>query len=486
MEVHRDGNCPVAGLLPQGPVNDVDLAVATARKRLVAEPKRRGEIGAILIHLLDHGTDNRPKVARAIATLVPEQSPQAAARVRGYLADRAADPLLAAYPDWYTPNQDYEELALAIALGLLDPEHAPAARARFAAASMRAVLNFAAGYAGLGPQYAHEAITRLTEYAADGRGPAEQAAATMAKLDAVYHLAACQALESVAADGVPVGLMARPLTTLAAEAVPVAVRIAIASLRLDPVSYLSASRGPDLVDEVRAAGEQYAQQLDAELWTFVRDSSHALKLRLDAAAKLPPQSRAEAEALILSAPQPEDDALTSPIPAAVAEAWRRIEAELAVRAPALLGGLGAPATRSEIQVTEAKLGYRLPEDFAASCLIHRSVDILGADWDGCMHWDVARLPELQGGHGMDWDEQWHACVPLLVEGDGSYVVLDLDPGRVPGRLLYSDQGCEPDPDDVRAPNWLAVLERFADHLEAGRYSYHVYDETTGDAQLLWE
>lgn len=486
MVAHPDGTCPVTVLLPQGPVNDVDLAVAAARDQLAAEPDRHGEISAVLMHLLDHGTDHRPKVARAIAALVPEMCPQAAARVRGYLVDRAGDPVPAGYPDWYTPDERYEELALVISLGLLDPGQAPAARAAFAAADMRMVLNFGDGYAALGPDYAREVIARLAEAAARGRGEAEQAAATMAKLDAVYHLEACQALETVVAGGVPVGLMAQPLTALSPEAVAVAVRIAIASLLLDPASYLSVQWGPDLVGVVRAAGEQYASEMDTALWTLVRDSSNDVKLRLDAAAKLPPSSRVQAESLILDvfdAPSPDEQASAAPVHAAVADAWRRIELALTTRAPDFLSGLGAPATRLDVEVAEAKLGYRLPADFAASCLVHDSIDVPGADRDGCLHVGLALLPEMRDA--MDWGDEWRACVPLVAEPDGSYVVLDLDPARVPGRLLYSDQGGDPDPDDVRAPNWLSVLERFATHLEEGRYSHHVYDEQTGQAELLW-
>ncbi|WP_323747931.1 alpha/beta hydrolase fold domain-containing protein [Catenulispora rubra] len=467
MVAHPDGTCPVTALLPQGPVNNVDLAVAAARDQLAAEPQRHSEISAVLIHLLDHGTDHRPKVARAIATLVPEARPQAAARVRGYLADRASDPVPAGYPDWYTPNERYEKLALVITLGLLDPAQAPAARAAFAEADTRMVLNFGDGYAALGPDYAREVLARLTETAAGGRGEAEQAAATMAKLDAAYHLEACQALATVVAGGVPVGLVARPLTALSPEAVQVAVSIAIASLLLDPASYLSVQSGPDLVDVIRAAGEQHASQIDAALWTLVRDSANDVKLRLEAAAKLPPSSRTQAESQILGildAPSPDEKASASPIRAAVADAWRRIELALATYAPDSLSGLGAPATQLDVEVAEAKLGYPLPEDFKASCLIHGSIDILGADQGDCAHIDLARLPDMRDA--MDWGDEWRACVPLLAEPDGSYVVLDLDPERVPGRLLYSDQGGEPDPDDVRAPNWLSVLERFATRLEA--------------------
>ncbi|MEZ0114696.1 hypothetical protein ABH920_008731 [Catenulispora sp. EB89] len=36
-------------------------------------------------------------------------------------------------------------------------------------------------------------------------------------------------------------------------------------------------------------------------------------MRLDAAAKLPPLARAEAEALLLGTPQSEDEALASPV-----------------------------------------------------------------------------------------------------------------------------------------------------------------------------
>jgi cell wall assembly regulator SMI1 len=48
------------------------------------------------------------------------------------------------------------------------------------------------------------------------------------------------------------------------------------------------------------------------------------------------------------------------------EIWDRIEAWLAVNAPAVLAGLNGPATEQEINATERSLGVTLPEDVRAT------------------------------------------------------------------------------------------------------------------------
>ncbi|WP_123562497.1 hypothetical protein [Kitasatospora cineracea] len=76
----------------------------------------------------------------------------------------------------------------------------------------------------------------------------------------------------------------------------------------------------------------------------------------------------------------------------VAAAWQCIERELAVRFPRFEARLGGPAAPGEVAACERALGFPLPADFAASCLVHRSVAFGG--WIEGMesHDDLAELP----------------------------------------------------------------------------------------------
>lgn len=171
------------------------------------------------------------------------------------------------------------------------------------------------------------------------------------------------------------------------------------------------------------------------------------------------------------------------IRAAVADVWGRIDAWLGEHAPAMLSGLGGPASPEEIAAAERDLGLTLPVDFAASCAIHRSValnGVLSNIWQG----DVSELAKwrddsLDEGPGSSndpddeirRDQEWRRGWVLLdYEPDGSSVILDLDPGPdgVVGQIIYMDQACI---DEVISRCWLDELRDFADELEADRYTY---------------
>lgn len=169
---------------------------------------------------------------------------------------------------------------------------------------------------------------------------------------------------------------------------------------------------------------------------------------------------------------------------AVADAWRRIDGYLGEHFPAVLAGLGGPASRAEIATAEAALGFALPADFTASLAVHRSVQVDGAlnsyvrhgDIDELVTWRDEMVQEYTSGSDRPDDEirrdqEWRrGWIPLDTEGDGSTVILDLDPGPdgASGQLIYADQGSV---NRVLQRSWLRVLRDFAEQLEADRYSY---------------
>ncbi|WP_157536780.1 SMI1/KNR4 family protein [Kitasatospora mediocidica] len=470
---------PDAWKSPEGPLRElpdfIPAGCAAAREMLAEDAAQREPVGSALGHLLDLGFVNRTEVARTIVDLVPEQRAFGAAKLSGYLADLPSDRALV-----HTPRIDLSPagpaaLGTQIALATLDPGEAAAARARFRLGNGSADGRLAADFALLGPRHTDDVLVRMAARLTPQGVRAMFTLSPYVDRQRVYEL-----LHEAVAGGVAVGLLATPLTALDPAERPDAVRLALGSLLLSPEEYLVTGGDKDVVAAVLDAGPEYQDQVTEALWQVVRNLPLNRTLRLQAAARLGAPDREAAERF-LTGPDCESARLER---AAVADVWRRIEGSLMVHAPALLGGLAGPASAEEIAAAETQLGYRLPADFAASCMIHRAVAVPGAGPDEWMHWDVRELAAIREETADDWSSQ--AYVPLTHEGDGSHLVLDLDPDGSPGRLIYSDQGWDPDPGDVRAPSWLSALESFADHLEAGRYRYRIYDEATGAGEILYQ
>ncbi|MFD9128463.1 SMI1/KNR4 family protein [Kitasatospora sp. NPDC059571] len=343
----------------------------------------------------------------------------------------------------------------------------------------------------------------LAAVAESGRLEVFRTAHALLELGPAHHAELRAALDGVLLRGVPVPFLRRPLTSHHPDFVPHAVALALGSLLLDPDEFL-ARRGEgycyDVPLAVAEAGAEYRGDLAAALWRLVEDPDRPPALRWRAAARLEllgDTERAAAERYLQDAgvsdpqaappPLPPDERRDAALRAAVADTWRRIEEYLAGHAPALLDGLAGPADDADIAEAEEALGRPLPVDFAASCRIHRAVDVPGGPVD---HLDVADLAEGRdeavedgGWDSPDADDEirrdwgWRpGWIPLAHEGDGSIVALDLDPAAagVLGQVIYADQGF---PDHVVADGWLSVLTDFADALEAGRYRY---DEALGE------
>jgi cell wall assembly regulator SMI1 len=88
--------------------------------------------------------------------------------------------------------------------------------------------------------------------------------------------------------------------------------------------------------------------------------------------------------------------------------FQRIEAWLAVHAPASLEHLNPPATRGEIEATERVLGAQLPVDSVQSLACH----------NGLRGW-ANLLPEHAPLPADAIAQRWQSCMQTAAEEDGS-------------------------------------------------------------------
>ncbi|MER7760616.1 SMI1/KNR4 family protein [Streptomyces sp. NPDC097619] len=181
------------------------------------------------------------------------------------------------------------------------------------------------------------------------------------------------------------------------------------------------------------------------------------------------------------------------------ESWRRIDAWLAVHAPADLGRLNPPVAPADIARAETLLGTALPAELAESLSCH----------DGANTWSTllpeqSPLPldalvdrrrlcaeiaaENDGLTVRPWEDEpwWH---PLWIPGaegpDGGVQVIDRRPGPDRGRLGWAGHGGGGDFTDA-PPGLAAFLHEVADALDHGGAvgGLHPYLTPTGD--LWWD
>ncbi|MFI1170153.1 SMI1/KNR4 family protein [Streptomyces melanogenes] len=496
--------CPAARLLPQGSVRDTGAVLAGARA-VVAEARgdrqRRAEVGEVLLHVLTHGHDARPRVAEAITVLTPEQVPAARALLAGYLADRNVDPNALRGDPWWDENPpEHERLYTLVALTLLDRSYLGAAEDAYRAVGAHTAAGTATAYALLGPEHESEAVARLSSVIAD-----EPAGSVVGAVRALLTLGldadAADAVRACMTRGVVLAGLVRPLNTASPRVLPDLIEAELRALMETPGWHL-AERGkddPDTASEVLSCGAEYGERVAAALWQLVESDVREPEYRWRAAVRLGLLSPAERERAVgfLEAagvvdPEAPRGMVGTPalaegewveVQGAVAAAWRRIELQLAERFPQFAVHLGGPATPAEIAACEAELGFGLPPAFVASCLIHRSVGFGGWVTRMCPHDDIRQLPENRDGQVM-MNDGWtsdtpddeirqdrggrQGWVPLVGDTGTECDVLDLEPaaaGRY-GQIVNLDHGC---PNGVQSPGWLELLERFADDLEADRY-----------------
>ena len=171
------------------------------------------------------------------------------------------------------------------------------------------------------------------------------------------------------------------------------------------------------------------------------------------------------------------------------DVWERVESQFRLQAPKRLSQLAPGATPEQIAEFERLVGRSLPEDFRQSYAIHDGA--YGVPFGECpdyllSHDQIAGLlpwmredlippsayrhePVPEGPvRPTWWSEGW---VPIVGEGTGDYLCIDLDPaeGGTVGQVF--DWGHEYGPTHVLFPSFRAYLEQYASDLERGAIRY---------------
>jgi cell wall assembly regulator SMI1 len=184
---------------------------------------------------------------------------------------------------------------------------------------------------------------------------------------------------------------------------------------------------------------------------------------------------------------------------AVTESWMRIEAWLRDNAPAIRKSLRPAAKEGALEKLQAKLGMRLPADFAQSVRVHdgQKTDadglfpladaVLGAlpsfrllslteiarEWSMMkeLH-DIGefsnrRAKPSRGIRREWWDTGW---LPIAEDGGGDYFCLDLAPGKggTAGQVIVFFHDSEERP--RIAKSFAAWLEKLAKGVASGKYA----------------
>ena len=494
--------CPVRELT--GGTLDAPTVIDAARQRIRQSPKT---VAKALRHLLlAHGFTARPQIARAIVELTPDQAPRAVGQLARFLNAVAEDPSTdqASYKE--TDPVDFEQLATVIALATLDEAYAAVAAVMFRDARPFLVAMFAPDYGGLGPTQRVQARTQVAGLAAttSDQTTAEYVIKALLRMHEFEH--ALTALRTFTERGLFFSLVARPLVDADPRVQPALVDSALRALVANPgfMLNLAPRKGGeavvDVASDVIACGGQYRERVAHALGKLVEDTGLSAEIRWSAASRLGLVGVAEhahAVSILVTqgvsdpeAPPParpeRTDAQLADALAAVTPVWRRIEHELARRFPTFGVELGPPASLAEVVACENALGFQLPLEFVASLLVHRRIQFADLVAGMPNQLDVAQLADYREWLGGEWtsdraeppgspfhtDHGWrHGWVPLEAEQPQDGLALDLEPtpaGRY-GQVLAMDHGM---PQNVAAPGWLALLERFAADLEQDRYLRH--------------
>jgi cell wall assembly regulator SMI1 len=451
--------------------------------------------------MLVHGFTDRPKVARALVELVPEQAVFAVQDLSRFLDNVKNDP--SARSALYAEREpgDRERLCTVLALATLNSSYAKAAAQAYNVAKSRAMRS-GAEVGAVGPAQPEVGTGPLLESSAAARYGQIATVSVRALLRQEEFEVALSALQQLTDRGVfPVNVV-RPLSGTDPRVRPALIDSALRALAAypDDMQHLDLpgdrASGRDAVSEILECGPAYRDRLTKTLRRLVDSAEQTAGVRRRAAARLRAVAAHEYEAAMTALAEaevydPEAPLVRRPAPTeqefasvyrTVAAAWQRIEREIARRPLGFPVTLGGAATRTEIAACEDALGLTLPAEFAASLLLHRSVAVEDTGVGMVPHKDLADLPEYREFLGGEWtsdkpdpagalfrtDYGWRdGWVPLSPDEHDSGVVLDLDPapaGRY-GQLLWMDHGM---PEGVSASGWLEILERFATNLEQDR------------------
>ncbi|WP_063804132.1 SMI1/KNR4 family protein [Streptomyces roseifaciens] len=182
----------------------------------------------------------------------------------------------------------------------------------------------------------------------------------------------------------------------------------------------------------------------------------------------------------------------------IIKSWSRIEAWLALHAPATYASLAPPANQEALAMTEKAIGMRLPGPLTEILLLHNgtgSQTLLPSGWHLLSAEGIARTwalrTEIAGNDADDfhydpaaefgpwWDRRW---VPFASFGNGDHLVIS-QLGRI-GDACHED-GCHFD----AHPMWSSLTALFAhvaSALESGNKLHYYQRSVDKDGELEWE
>jgi len=393
--------CPSYVFVGRRPESDSDLIP------VLAQAARREEAGAddAFVHLLDHGPYIRLKAADAVVATVPRLRARMAETLRRYLDDPRADPAPA-------PARDPWETA--IALAVLDPADTARADELCRARSGDPNLWLVDRYTALGPAQLRLGSRWIAEAALRGRrgGDIRRLLPRLTGLGPAAEPELRRLVEELTAAGEAPGTHVGDLSAGPAWLLPLAAEVALRSLRMAPDRFIAPGpfdygqgdgwrNGFDAPARLLALGEEWREPVVRELEAVVDGPAHHPELRRRAAAALAPadpDAERAARARLDSAgvPDPRAAVPEAEIPAAVEEAWQRIEDLLRERAP---GAYATLMSHGGITPAEAEVIARrmpVPPDAMASLRRHRLVTLgnihnpAWAGWPPITHEDVYR------------------------------------------------------------------------------------------------
>ena len=190
-------------------------------------------------------------------------------------------------------------------------------------------------------------------------------------------------------------------------------------------------------------------------------------------------------------------------PAAVTDAWARIDAWLRLHSPVSYEMLAPPADPTEIEEAQAEMGLRFPPELLASLACHDGLDHGSAvlpvrpplsalrildHWQMCMEiqqdLDEEREEEPSDS-ATDDPPWWHPLWIPWAEVDGDSQVIDLREGPGQGVLSKTYH------DDIGlvGPTWpslAAYLTEVADVLERGGMVAELAPVLMPDGRLWWD
>lgn len=173
--------------------------------------------------------------------------------------------------------------------------------------------------------------------------------------------------------------------------------------------------------------------------------------------------------------------------------WKRLEDWLRSNAPLVYDGLRTGASDEQLEAIQARLGVRLPEDFAEAYRVHdgqhpaapwlvnakellsleRVADEWGV-WKGLLDRGSFDFTGSDGGEPVGpvrsdwWNPRW---VPFTYDGAGNHDCLDLDPPEGGNRGQVISMWHDDPERRVLAPSFRAWFERFVEEVESGSYVY---------------